>query len=218
MRVPLLRKILSCLMVMLPAALFAADSPTAMLYTNGTTWVNGSSIPRSSAIFSGDLIETKTDSVANINAPGSSVRILSDSLVQFEGNDVKLEHGVVTVSTAKAMATKAGDVKVSPARAGGWTEFEVKDVDGRVRIAAEKGDLTITDDTGSTTLPQGQETTRDDSGSHKNRKKKGAGAVPAAGGTLLDTPVAIGIGAAAIGGVTTWVLIKNDDPVSPSKP
>ena len=66
---PLHLKILSCMMVMIfPAALFAADQPAAMLYSHGTASLNGNTIARSSAIFSGDLIQTNTDSVANINA------------------------------------------------------------------------------------------------------------------------------------------------------
>ena len=96
----------------------------------------------SSAIFSGDLLQTRSDSVANINQPGSTVRVLSDSLVQFEGNSVKIDHGGVTVSTSKGMATTAGDVKVEPASSA-WTEFNVTDVDGTVRIATRKGDVTV---------------------------------------------------------------------------
>jgi ferric-dicitrate binding protein FerR (iron transport regulator) len=80
---------------------------------------------------------------------------------------------------------------VSPAATSGWTEFEVKDVDGTVQIAARKGDLTISDDSGTSTLPQGQQTTRDESDSHKNRTKPAAGTAPAAVGGLLNHPVAI---------------------------
>ena len=159
MRTCLLQKILSCAMVVIvPAALFAADSGLAMVYSNGNTWLNGSSLPKSSAIFSGDLVQTTAGSVAKINASGSSLIVLSDSLVQFEGNAVKLEHGGVAVSTSKAMATRAGDVTVTPT-ASVWTQFDVTDVDGKVRIAARKGDLTVDDGAGPTLLAQGQETT-----------------------------------------------------------
>ena len=150
------------LLLVVPASLVAADQPAAMLYSHGAALLNGNSIARSSAIFSGDLIQTNADSAANINASGSIVLVLNDSLVQFQGNAVKLEHGGVTISTSKLLATRVGDVTVSPA-ASVWTEFEVRDVDGRVQIAARKGDLTLTDDTGTTTLPQGQQTTRDES-------------------------------------------------------
>ena len=79
-------------------------------------------------------------------------------------------------------------MRVSPA-SNAWTEFNVTDTDGTVRIAARKGDLTITDDSGTVTLAQGQETTRDeqsdqsaDNKNNKKNKKRAAGAVPAAGG------------------------------------
>jgi hypothetical protein len=212
--------------------MFAAESNAAMLYTNGTAWVNGTHVPRfSSAIFSGDLLQTRSDSVANITLTGSSITVLADSLIQFEGVSLKIEHGGLTVSTSRGVATTAGDVKVAPA-SNAWTEFNVTDVDGTVRIAARKGDLTISDDGGSVTLPQGQETTRqetpdqvnnndqdkDQSKGKKKNKKRAVGAAPAAGGGLLNSPIVVGAGAAAIAGVATWVLVKSDNPASPSVP
>ena len=222
-------KILSCMMVMIfQAALFAAEQPAAMLYSHGAALLNGNSIARSAAIFSGDLVQTQADSVANINAPGSSVLVLNESLVQYQGSTLKLEHGGVTISTSKLLATRAGDVTVAPS-ASVWTEFEVRDVDGRVLIAARKGDLTISDDTGTTILAQGQQTTREASDSQvdnhdspdnkkKKKKKEAAGAIAPAAGGILNSPVAVGIGAGVIVGVTAWVLIQGDEPVSPAKP
>jgi hypothetical protein len=218
-------KLVSCVLLLLfPTSMFAADSNAAMLYTNGTAWINGAHVPRSStAIFFGDLLQTRSDSMANINSPGSTITVFSDSLVKFEGTSLHIEHGGVTVSTSKGVATTAGDVKVAPA-SDAWTEFNVIDVDGTVRIAARKGDLTVSDDAGTVTLAQGQETTRDESSDQsdkkdkKKSKKRGVGAAPGAEGGVLNSPVAIGIGAAAIGGVAAWVLLHNDEPASPSKP
>src|ERR1700758_2813452 len=206
-----LLKVVSCLMaVAFPVAVFAADQPAAMLYSHGSAMLNGSNIPRSSAIFSGDLVQTNKDSVANINATGSTVLVLNDSLVQYEGESVSLEHGGVTVSTSKSLATRAGAVTVTPA-AGVLTEFEVRDVDGKVQIMARKGELTVSDGSGTTTLAQGQETTRDEeSEKDRNKKKKPAraGTTPAAVGGVLDSPVAIGIGTGAIVGVAAWGLSR----------
>ena len=207
-------RILSCLLlVVLPGALLAADQPTAMLYSHGTALLNGTNVPRSSAIFPGDLVQTNADSVANINATGSTVLVLNGSILQYEGSTVTLEHGGVRVSTSKSLTASAGGVTVSPA-ASVLTEFEVRDVDGKVQIVARKGGLSISDETGTTTLAQGQETTRDES---QKKRKQTPGAAPAAGGGVLDSPVAIGIGAGAIIGVTAWVLSKSDDPESPSE-
>src|SRR5215468_2946645 len=109
------RKVVGCvLLVIFPASMFAVDSNAAMLYTNGAAWVNGSHVPRtSSALFSGDLLQTQVDTVANINSPGSSITVLSDTLVQYEGSSLRIEHGGVSVSTSKGVGTTAGEVKVS---------------------------------------------------------------------------------------------------------
>jgi hypothetical protein len=215
-----LRKMVSCVLLFLfPSSLLAADSNAAMLYSNGGAWVNGSHVPRaSSAIFSGDLLQTNSESVANINQSGSTVTVQSESLVQFEGTSVKIEHGGVTVATSKEMATTAGDVKVTPASFT-WTEFNVTDVDGTVRIAATKGDLLINDGQQTTTLEQGQETTRDEtSDTNKKKKKEANGASPAAGGGILNSPIAVGIGLGIVAGVSTWVLLQSNNPASPSQP
>jgi hypothetical protein len=215
------RKMVSCVLLLLfPGWLLAADSGAAMLYTNGPAWVNGAHVPRpSTAIFSGDLLQTPSDSVANINQPGSAITVESDSLVKFEGSSVRVEHGGVRVSTSKGIAGTAGDVKVAPASSS-WTEFNVTDVDGKVRIAARKGDLTINYGTEVFTLAQGQETSRDEDSpeTKKKKKKEQEGAAPAAGGGLLNSPIAVGIGGAAILGITTWVLLQNQNPASPSHP
>ncbi|HTE87921.1 MAG TPA: hypothetical protein VK639_03105 [Terriglobales bacterium] len=209
---------LSCwmLLAVIPASLLGADSAAAMLYAKGPAWINGTSVPQSSAIFPGDLIQTKPDGVVHINATGSIVMIQSDSLVKYEGNVVSVEHGAVNVATTKGMSTRAGEVVVTP-RSSGWTEFEVRDVNGTVEIMARKGDVSVSDGAETTTLPQGQQTTRDDSDNRK-KKKRAAGAVAAAGVSAMDSPYAIAVGGAVAGGLLIWVLVQGDDPASPVDP
>ena len=216
------RSTLCCLLaIVFPAqAMLAADTASAMLYTNGPAWLNGSDVPKSAAVFSGDLLQTRADSTASIQANGSSVMVLTDSLVKFQGSAVELEHGAVRVTTSRGLAARAGDVTVKPA-ADAWTEFQVTDVDGRVQIAANKGDVTVQDDKGTTTVNQGQQTTRDDTADTDKKKKKhrhsDGAATAATGGIMSSTPVVIG-GLAAIGGVTVWVLTRPGAPISPSCP
>ena len=86
-----LRSALSLVLAMLlPAHLLAADSASAMLYANGTAFVNGSLVPKSAALFTGDLVQTRPDSTANLSTSGSSVMVLADSLVKFGGSAVEL--------------------------------------------------------------------------------------------------------------------------------
>ena len=214
------RRVVCCvLMILLPSSLMAADTSAAMVYTNGTAWINGASVPRSSsAIFSGDLLQTRSDSVANINQTGSSITVLADSLVKFEGNSLQVEHGGVTVSTSRQVTTITGDIKVSPVSTK-WTEFNVIDVDGTVRIAARKGDLTISNGKETTTLAQGQETTVDESSGGNKHKGTQAGANTSASGGILNSPWAVGAGG-AVGTyfLVRWALMPHEDPASPFKP
>src|SRR6202795_3112712 len=216
------RSAVCCLLaIVFPAqVMLAGETASAMLYTNGAAWLNGSEVPKSAAVFSGDMLQTRPDSTASIQSNGSSVMVLADSLVKFEGLAVELQHGAVRVTTSRGLAARAGDVTVKPA-ANTWTEFQVTDVDGRVQIAANKGDLTIQDDKGTTTISQGQQTTRDDTSDTEKKKKKrrnGAGAAPAAGGGIMSSPYAVYGGIGVAGGVGICVVLRNEPPLSPSCP
>ena len=212
----MIRKLVCWLtLIVCPASLMAADSGAAMLHTNGKTWVNGAPIPASAAVFPGDLVQTEGGSAANINSNGSSVAILPGSLIKFESRGLGLNHGSVTVATSKKLPTRAGNVTVTPT-SDTWTEFQVSQSDGKVMIMARKGDVSIQDESGSSTISAGQQTTR--FASFKDSNRQGGGAAPAAGGGILDSPIVVGIGGAAIGALVTWALIQGGKPFSPSAP
>jgi len=210
--------IVCCLLaVVVPAQLMGGEVASAMLYTNGRAWVNGSEVPKSAAVFAGDMLQTKSDSSVNIQAAGSNVMVLADSLVKFQGPAVEIDHGAVRVTTSRGLAAQAGDVTVKPAAANVWTEFQVADVDGQVQIAATRGDLTVQDDKGTTTVSQGQQTTRDDTSDEQKKKKKrrrGPGAAPAANGGILDSTGAVYVGLGAAAGVGIWLATRSEPPMS----
>jgi hypothetical protein len=211
-----------CLLaVTFPLQMFGGETASAMLYTIGSAWVNGSEVPKTVAMFAGDLLQTRADSTASIQSNGSNVTVMADSLVKFEGPAVEIEHGGVRVTTSRGMAARAGDVTVKPA-ADSWTEFQVVDVDGRVQIAANKGDVTVQDDQGTTTVTQGQQTTRDDTSEAEKKKKKrrrGGTAPPAAQGGIMSSSVAVytGLGLIGTAGLIIW-LHDTEAPVSAACP
>ncbi len=210
----MVRKLVCCLMLAIcPASLMAADTSAAMLHAKGTAWLNGAPTPASTAVFSGDMVQTDANSAAQITDTGSSVSVMSGSLVRFEGKALGLSHGGVMVATSRKFSARVGSVTVSPASEG-WTQFQVNETDGKVQIVAQKGDLTVSDTDGTTTLASGQRTTR----SNYADSKKGGGAAPAAGGGILDSPWAIGVGAAAAGGLIGWALAQGSQPLSPAVP
>jgi len=208
------------------ASLLAADTGAAMLYGKGEVLLNGGTLPNSSAIYPDDVIETKADSVANINVTGSTVMVGPESLVKFENNAISLEHGSVTVSTSSGFRVHVKCITVTPA-ANVITQFDVTDTNGKVYAAARKSDVNI--DTGAkaknaskptaesknATLREGHDTTReeDSCGAALDR-----GAYPTATGGLLNSPYALYGGAAIVGGVLIWVLLQGEDPASPSQP
>lgn len=218
-----MRSVVCCVLAILfPAQMMlAGDTASAMLYTNGATWLNGSAAPKSAAVFNGDMLQTRLDSTANVQSSGSNVMVLADSLVKFDGPAVELEHGAVRVTTSRGMAARAGDLTVKPA-GNSWTEFQVTDVDGRVLIAANKGDVTVQDDKGTTTtVSQGQQTTRDDTSNPEKKKKKrrrGAGAAAAAHGGIMSSSGVVYTGLGGITGVGIWLLLQNSQPMSPACP
>lgn len=220
------RNILCCVPLLLfTSSTFGANSDAALIYINGAAAINNSRVPRTTtAVFPGDLLQTGTNSAATINKSGSSIAVLAGSFVEYQGSAVNIRHGEISVLTSKQMAAIAGDVRVSPLT-DDWSEFDVVDRDGIVKISARKGNLIIDDGSKQVTLAQGLVMTRDDRNpvaSNQSSKKKGSakqvGARPAAKGGILNSEVAIGVGATADILLTTWVLVKNDNPASPTKP
>lgn len=210
--------------------MFAAD-PGAMFYGNDVLR-NGAEMANASAIFSGDLLETRADSVANLKALGTNVIILPTSLVEFQGQSLSVEHGSVSVATSHGISVRAGCMMIVPATSA-WTQFEVTDVNGTVQVAAKKNDVrlkTVADSgsakelsasLSSSNLREGEQTSRDDSAGCKSDKRKrdaGGGATPAGSGGVLISNNAKDIALGTIGGVGVYLLLKSDDPPSPWKP
>jgi hypothetical protein len=211
----LYRAVCWVMLAVFPISLWAGETSAAMLYAKGTTWVNGGIAPKSLAVFPGDFVQTKPNAVADINASGSNVIISSDSLVQFEGDAVAIEHGSVSVKTHTGLRTHTDDLTVLPS-SNSWTEFEVANLDGRVSVIALKGDVSVSDGSGATTLSQGQQTTRDMSA--RKKKRRDAGAAPAGAGAAFDNPIVVAIGVGAIAGIAVWASLQSPNAASPAKP
>jgi hypothetical protein len=210
---------LACLVFFLPTFLLAANS--AMLtVSEADALPNTENALRSSALFIGDTVATKPDSVASINAEGSMILVLANSSVQFEGNSVNMGHGGVVVTTSQAMAVRAGKLTIAPV-AQASAKFEVSDSHGVVQIAAREGALAINDGASTTILQEGQETTRQDS-DQGGGQKTGKGAPPTSNGFHISKKTAvIIIGSAAAAGTTAAILLSTGNgshPVSPAVP
>jgi hypothetical protein len=204
-----------------PVPLIAAggNSGGAMLFGRGkgTVWLNGRPLPRSSAVFPGDLIQTQPESLATLDASGSGVIVLPDSLVRFEQNAVSLEHGSVSVATSKRMLALARKVTVTPA-SDTWTEFEVEETDGTVQVIASKGTVNVNCGKGTSNLSEGEQASPDQAGNCNKKRRKRAPLVPMGGG-VLSNPIRVGGALIVTGVVVCLLLCETDTPfLSPWKP
>ena len=214
----MLRKLISgCLILLTPCALFAQETGAAVIYGTGTVFLNGAQLSNSSAVTVGDVVQTRDNGVANINAPGATVVVESNTIVRFQSGGFALDRGSVSVATGKGMSVFARDLKITPVSVD-WTEFYVTRVSGSIHIIARKNSVTISCGGNTSTVREGQEATRDDAADCGLVSKHGPGAPTAARAPILDSKwVEVG-GIGAGGALLGWVLLHGDDPVSPSGP
>jgi hypothetical protein len=177
-------------------------APRAVLHASGKVQVNGTGSRSITTLFPGDSIQTDDDSVANIISGGSSVLVMPNASVKFLGNAVEINQGGVVIATSAGMAAEADGLTITPA-AQKQSQFEVADNEDSVVVAARQGNVAVSDGQQSSTVPQGQETTR-------QKKKKKGGAAPAATGTHEISKTAI-IAGGALGALAAGILIAESN-------
>jgi hypothetical protein len=193
----------------LPGRLLAQDVGAAMLYGDDVS-VNNSVIPKSIAIFPGDVLATKA--VATVVDTGSSAKVNPGSLVDYQKNNLTLEHGDLSVTTQVGMSVRVGCVVVTPADEM-TTNFEVRDLNGKIIIDAQKGDLIISENKQHEKLLEGQEGTR------RDEKCRAAAPPSTLVQGVLDSKTAKIIGSGIVGGVLLWLLIdESGTPLSSWQP
>lgn len=211
------------MIVALPASLTAQTPAGAMLHGD-RVWLNGNSAPSSSAIFPHDLVQTQKDSQAKIDADGSTATVQPDTIVQFEGDELVLDHGSLQVNTSRSMRVRVNCMTIIPINPE-WTRYDVIDVDGKVKVVAYASDVKIhyagaaaarksKAALSDVIVHQGEQATREE--------RCGAAAKPGeivnADAAFLNTVWAKAVAGAAIVAVTCYALCRGDDPISPDKP
>jgi hypothetical protein len=178
------------------------STPAAVLHATGKVQVNGADSRKTTTLFFGDSIQTNDGSVANIIAGGSSVLVMPNASVKLLSNAVEVDRGNVAIATSEGMTAQVEGLTITPA-AQKPSKFEVADNEDSVVVAAQQGNVGVSDGQQTSTTQEGQETT------HKKKKKEG-GAVPAAGGNSFPVKtVAIAGGALAAIAVTGIVIAES---------
>jgi hypothetical protein len=209
-----------------PLSLMAEDTGAAILRSSGMgVLVNSSAAPSSIAVFSNDLIETQRSAVARIETPGSTADINPETTVQYQSDELVLDHGSVSVNTTRGMTVRVGCVTITPVNPAGWTQYQVVDLDGKITVVALKLDVYI-----DARLKNFEETKKSSQASpdlvreseQKSRSEKcGAAYIkPERPGivSILNSTYAKWSALAAVGVITCFGLCHDDDPVSRWKP
>lgn len=118
------------------------QAASAILHTDGGVWVNGYEAHDSSAIFPGDLVETKPNASANLVLDGSTVLLAPETVGKFQGDSFELDHGVISVVTTKSFKLRVNCIRVMPAT-NEWTQYVVSDLNGSVQVSAKKLDVNV---------------------------------------------------------------------------
>ena len=134
------------LLLILPTSLMGQDLPQqsggAILHADGGVWVNGYEAHDSSAVFPGDLIETKPGFSANLSLDGSTILLAPETVGKFQGDYFDLDHGIVSVVSSKGFKVRVNCIRVLPVL-NEWTEYVVTDLSGTVQVNARKKDVNV---------------------------------------------------------------------------
>ena len=225
-----MRKVTGCLIVVLTiVAAVGAEEPTnsAVLMGNQSVYLNGRPLPTvqvgeraktlSMAVTVGDVVQTKDDGMAQLNAAGSTAALQPNTIVRFQSGGVALDRGGVSINTVRQSSIFSRDFKITPVSSSP-SEFDVIRASGVIKILARKNNITVS--CGPRTpvvVKEGQQLSSEDGADCGLAETRG-GAPTAAKGPILSSPTAEKAGLAAGAGLLGWVLFQSDDPVSPSAP
>ena len=212
------------MIVLAPTSLIAQSSGRALLRSDRGTLLNGNPAPDTSAIFSDDFIQTQEAHTAMIDGDGYTVLIQPETIVQFEGDELVLDHGGLQVNTMREVRVRVNCVTVLPLKPD-QTNYDVTDVDGKINVVAHKNDVRIRYKAAVTQkskqtehsdiiVHEGEQFTRED--------RCGAAVNPAdvveAKGALLNSMWAKAAALITVGTITCFSLCSSDVPVSPAIP
>jgi hypothetical protein len=207
-----------------PSPAARAQTPLAILHTQGGVWINGYEATDSSAVFAGDLLETKTGFAANMTLEGTTILLQQGSVAKLQEDVLALDHGSVSVGTSKNFKVRVNCITVVPVHSA-WTQYDVTDVNGTVEVAARKDDVRVELGLNRQKTPTQPDTSSDatvhEGEQGKYSESKACGAPPRLPGASNLNPKWIAAGGAAAGGILLCVLLcggGGKSPVSPEKP
>ena len=123
--------------------------PLGGLTVSGKVWTNQVALPSGSSVYAGDRVQTDASGLAVLGTGTHRVEIRPDSSVTLRGDSLDLHRGAAGSSRADIVL---GDTAVSTEGASDESWFVVSETDGRVLVAAYRGDAVIRERDGRRTV------------------------------------------------------------------
>jgi hypothetical protein len=224
MSVSVTRSIVCWALVLAVPLSLLGQTPSAILHTQGGVWVNGYEATNASAIFAGDLLETKPGFSASLNLEGSTVLIQPESVAKLQENLLALDHGSVSVTTSTSFKVRVNCLTVVPV-SNNWTEYDVTDVNRTIQVAARKNDVYVERETKLTkpspeNLASPKDTVR--AGEQRNYDETqvcGPPSRPTGAGPALNSKwIVAGAGVIGVGILICVLVCGGKSPLSPESP
>jgi len=214
------------LLLVFPSSLMG-QTPVAIIHTQGGVWVNGSEARDATAIFVGDVLETKTGFSATLNLEGASVLLQPETVATLDDGVLVLDHGSVSVGTNIGFRVRVNCLTVVPVLKD-WTQYDVTDLNGTVQVVASKKDVNV-ERTVNRRKPgaesenaQGGTVHEGEKGNYEESQICGAPARTTGAGSMLS-PKWIAVGGAGTAGILICLLFLcqgngGKQSISPSAP
>ena len=184
-----------------PFNAFAVNT-IGMLSSVGTVLIDNQPAGSATAVFPGDLIETKAKSKAIMASPRQTITLSENSTLRI-GDILELQSGVVVVSSA-ATSLRVNNVTVTATTP---SKFLARRLNGSLEVLALEGSVLVSDGQQTTQVPATRGVSIGSLGKHLSWLRND------------DIGILIVVAAAITAGVTLGIVnAQNAKPVTPSAP
>jgi hypothetical protein len=201
------------LLVTIPAS--AMSAAVGLVQPNGAVLLNGSEMNQQSAIFSGDVIQTRANAKAVVTSNLLVASLGENSRMELAPTGLQLRSGIVVVRAEKAATATVAGANIVAARGG---KFVVRSGTDKVQIASLVGDLKVIAGDQTVVVPAGKGIMMnafDENDPPRTAKKRNTGWL---NNDDLATLILISGAVAAGVGLGLYNALKDDGSVSPVAP
>ncbi len=129
-------------LVLLLAVPAICAAPEGILHTSGGTTVDGIVAIDGMHIFGGQVLRTPHSQFGDLLTRGSSLRLLSDTKLVFDGDSAELLEGGVALNTSTKFRVRTGCAEVTPVGSG-TSRYTVQLQQKTVYVTADQSEVTV---------------------------------------------------------------------------